>query len=101
MLCVVLFGCTNITHNAGRMEQYAVPDEEAEWIQQGNPIKFDGEVWHPQDNFDVLLDSEVYFKGQYNGVPFFVEKIDVQPYNKVFTKFGRNKFRIYRAMEDE
>jgi len=41
----------------------------------------------------------VSFKGEYRGVSFFVEKIDVRPYDKIFTKFGRNKFRVYRTAD--
>jgi len=97
VLCCVLLGCSHMKENVGHMGRYAIPDLEAEWIRNGEPIVFDGKEWHPQDRFDVLLDSEVYFLGEYQGVAFFAEKIDIRPYNKIFTKFGRNKFRIYKC----
>ncbi|MEW5894221.1 MAG: hypothetical protein AB1650_00440 [Candidatus Omnitrophota bacterium] len=97
-VCLVLSGCSSVERNQGTMAKYSVPDEEARWIQNGNPIDFEDRLWYPQDRFDVLLDSEVYYKGEYRGVPFFVEKVDIKPYNKIFTKFGRNKFRVYRPV---
>lgn len=99
LMCCVLFGCSQTTYNAGTAGKFSIPSVEALWIQEGRPIEFDGKLWYPQDLFDVLVDSELYFKGEYQEVPFFVEKIDVQPYNKIYTKFGRNKFRIYKPVE--
>ena len=101
VLCFVLFGCMHLEQNVGNMAKHAIPDIEADWIQNGEPIEFDEHLWYPQDRFDILLDSEVYFKGEYLGVNFFVEKSDVRPYNKIFTKFGRNKFRVYKKMDQE
>lgn len=96
---VVLVGCTHAQHNEGLMAKYAVPEIEAEWIRNGEPIDFDGQLWYPQDRYDILLDSEVFYKGEFRGVAFFVEKIDARPYEKVFTKFGRNKFRVFRLLD--
>jgi len=78
------------------MPIFRVPDMEAEWIRNGKPIEFEGEFWYPQDAIEVLLDQEVYLVGEYKGVQFFIEKSDVRPYKAVFTKFDRNKFRVFR-----
>lgn len=94
-----LAGCSHLEQNAGQMAMFQIPEQEAQWIQDGEPIVYEGQQWYPEDRFDVLLDSEVYFKGTYRDVPFFVQKIDVRPYRKIFTKFGRNKFRIFSPRE--
>jgi len=94
-----LAGCSHLEQNAGQMAMFQIPEQEAQWIQDGEPIVYEGQQWYPEDRFDVLLDSEVYFKGAYRDVPFFVQKIDVRPYRKIFTKFGRNKFRIFSPGE--
>jgi hypothetical protein len=99
MMGVVLAGCAHSQENIGLMTKYVVPEIEAEWIRNGDPIEFEGQFWYPQDRYDILLDSEVFFLGKYRGVDFFIEKIDVRPYDKLFTKFGRNKFRIYRLLD--
>lgn len=95
----VFFGCMSANQNAGMMAKYAFPEVEEAWIRNGEPIEFEGRQWYPQARYDLLLDSEMFLQGEYRGVPFFTEKIDVRPYSKVFTKFGRNKFRVYRTME--
>lgn len=99
MMGVVLAGCAHSQENTGLMTKYAIPEVEAEWIQNGDPIEFEGRLWYPQDRYDILLDSEVLFQGKYRGVDFFIEKVDVRPHDKIFTKFGRNKFRIYRLLD--
>ena len=96
LVCIVfMVGCASTKRNAGMMAKYRVPESEADWIRDGEPIKFEEMLWYPEDRFDVLLDSEVYYVEDYRGVPFFVQKIDVKPYNYMYTKFGRNKFRVY------
>ena len=98
----VLTGCsTNGMYNGGQMAMYATPEEEVEWIRNGEPIEFDGKLWYPQDGIENLLDSEVYLMGEYRGVQFFAEKIDVKPYDRLYTKFGRNHFRYFEVKKDD
>ena len=90
-------GCApNLRGNTGQMPVYSVPVQEAPWIRDGNPIEFEGELWYPEDAVDMLLDSEVILKGEYRGVQIFVDKVDVRPFRSLYTKFGRNKFRIFK-----
>jgi hypothetical protein len=42
------------------------------------------------------MDNEVYLMGEHKGVQFFIEKIDVRPYNQLYTKMARNKFRVFQ-----
>lgn len=98
----VMTGCAmNGTLNGGQMAIYAVPGKEAEWIRNGEPIELDGKQWVPQDGIENLLDSEVYLLGEYRGVEFFVEKTDVKPYDRLYTKFGQNRFRYFQAKEED
>jgi len=89
-------GCSQTKGNIGKMPIFQVPEREAAWIREGQPIEFEGEFWYPQDAIEVLLDQEVYLVGEHKGIQFFVEKADVRPYKALFTKFDRNKFRMYR-----
>ena len=104
LLSFAVSGCSTsgISGNTGNMARYSAPTDEAEWIRNGEPIQFEEQLWYPQDSFDVLLDNEVYLTGEYRGVQFFVEKADVRPFDRLYTKFGRNKFRSYRkrAIDD-
>ena len=87
-------------HGASVSPQYPIPHEEADWIVKGEPLKFEGQLWYPQDYVDILLDSEVAPVGEYKDVQFFVEKIDVRPYDRLYTKFGLNKFRVFTQDQD-
>ncbi len=100
-IVVGLTGCVR-TGVGGRTQIYAAPAVEAAWIRDGEPLRFEGEEWYPRDGFDVLTDDEVLPLGEFRGVPFFVAKADVRPFRRLYTKFGRNKFRIYeRAGRDD
>lgn len=94
---LIVGGCTTNQGNDGNVVTYSVPQNgEAIWIRNGEPIEFDGDLWYPYDEVDILLDAEVDPAGEYRGVQFFVEKTDVRPYNQLYTKFARNKFRIFK-----
>ena len=60
--------------NDGKMPtyDYAV-NMEVEWIRNGEPIEFEGELWYPRDDVETLLDSEVYLLGEHKGT----QKVDV------------------------
>ena len=65
------------------------------WIRNGEPIVFEGEDWFPTDEVENLLDSEVYQAGTYLDQPFFIEKIDVRPFDRVYTHFSKNRYRAF------
>ena len=92
---IILGGCFTTKGNEGDMNKFSTPKIEADWILNGEPIEFEGESWYPQDGFDILLATEVYRIGEYKGVEFFVDRTDVRPYNRLYTKFGQNKFRYF------
>ena len=98
VLC--LFGCGSKFARKKQPKVYFFPEVEAEWIRNGQPIEFEAEQWYPQDSVDILLDQEVYWIGSYNDTEVFDEKADVRPYNRIYTKFGKNKFRVFTKKEE-
>ncbi len=72
---------------------------EAQWIRNGEPIEFEGETWYPKDGIETLLDSEVFLIAKYRQVEIFIDKIDVRPYNRLYTKFDRNKYRYFEKKQ--
>ncbi len=96
LFCVLSLtaGCAGLDGNRGDTT-YQFPVIEAEWIRNGEPLEYEGEFWYPQDNVDVLLDSEVMLLGKYRDVEFFAQTVDVRPYNRLYTKFGSNRFRSF------
>ncbi len=90
-------GCSShVKGNVGQLSVYQVPSKEAQWIRDGEPMEFEGDLWYPQDAVDVLLDSEVLLIGECQGVQVFVDKVDVRPFRVLYSKFGENKFRIFK-----
>lgn len=89
-------GCATAgVNNRGMMPTYAYTNVEPEWIRNGEPIEFEGERWYPQDGIESLTDSEVMQVSEYRDIKVFVDKIDVRPYERLYTKFGVNKFRYF------
>lgn len=88
-------GCVTSPDNNGQIQSYPVAAIEAGWIRNGEPIEFDGHKWYPVNDYEVLQDSEVYQISEYKGVQVFVEKIATKPYERLYTKFDKNKFRYF------
>lgn len=101
MVCGLwFFGCAHTSsQNEGQVQSYPVPDVEAGWIRDGKPIEFDGKMWYPVNDVEVLLDSEVYQVSVYKGIQVFVDKIDTKPYRRLYTKFGKHKFRYFEKRD--
>ena len=95
-------GCGNMSSgNSGQLQSYPAPIIEAGWIRNGEPVVYEGQEWFPKRDVEVLLDSEVYQIGEYKGVQIFVDKTDIKPYRRMYTKFAKNKFRYFeRAPND-
>ncbi len=92
----LLTGCrTTQTGNIGNVQSYLFPTIEAKWIRDGEPIEFEGELWAPGDGIEGLLDSEVYHIGEYKEIQVFIDRLDVRPYERLYTKYGKNQFRYY------
>ena len=72
---------------------------EPEWIRNGEPIEFEGELWYPADSVENLLNSEVYQVGEYREIQVFVDYTDVKPYDRLYTKFSKNKFRFFQKRQ--
>lgn len=100
LFLAALAGCSSVDGNTGNMPMYGIADEEALWIRNGEPLLYEDEPWFPQDRVDVLMDSEVSLLGVYRDVQFFSTKTDVRPYNRLYTKFGKNQFRIFKKKND-
>lgn len=93
-------GCsTSRTFQEQQIYSFYFP--EPQWIRSGEPIEFEGELWYPQDGAEGLLDSEVLLMGEYYGVEFFIDLLDVRPFNRLYTKFGRHQFRYFEKREAE
>ncbi len=92
-MILVFAGCVS---SAARIPGvYSVPQEEAGWIRNAEPIEFENELWYPVDDVENLLDEEMLPVGDYRSVNFFVEKKDIKPYERLYTKFGKHKYRVF------
>lgn len=98
LLAGLTASCSGLSGNSGRLPSYPVPDVEAAWIRNGESLVFEGEKWAPERAVEILSDDEVMIVGEDRGVQIFIEKVDIRPYNRLYTKFARNKFRIFKKM---
>ena len=87
-------GCLT-SHPASEGTLSGVVLSEPEWVHNGEPIEFEGEKWYPTDEVESLLDPEVYLLGEYRGVKFFIDRTDVKPYSRLYTVFGKDRFRAF------
>lgn len=95
-------GCTTVNSgNNGQLQSYPAPVIEAAWIRNGQPIEFDSGKWYPVNDFEVLQDSDVFQVAEYKGVQVFVEKIATKPYERIYTKFDKNKFRYFERRDND
>jgi len=96
-LLSVLFltGCKGTVGNTGKFMTYEYEATEAVWIRNGEPIEYEEMNWFPADGVESFLDAEMQLMGEHRGVKFFVDKVDVRPYDRLYTKFDRNKFRFF------
>ena len=97
MLFAVIVNCGCKTTETQKMKKdiYADMEREAAWIIKGEPIEFEGERWYPADGIESLLETEVYPVGEHRGVKFFVDKIDIRPFNRLYTLFEKHKYRFF------
>lgn len=97
MLSTVQSGCVSTGGGDDGPMMYKVVTPEPDWIRNGEPIEFEGELWYPRDTIDILTDSEVTPLGEYREIAFFLQKTDVRPFEHLYTKFGKNKFRVFEV----
>jgi len=93
LLCA---GCTGFQGGGSALSKHPFSTIEADWIRNGEPIIFEEELWFPADDIEVLSDMEVYKVGEVQGIYVFVDKRDVRPYNRLYTKFDKNQFRYFQ-----
>ncbi len=93
---LTMISCQTTTSRRHLDRSYPFEAIEADWIVNGEPIEFEGEQWYPQDGIEVFTDQEMHLLGEYRDVQFFVDKVDVRPFARLYTKFDNNKFRYYK-----
>lgn len=99
LLALILFaGCAG-----GAMGRYirSYPIREADWIRDGKPIIYEGLNWHPTENIENHLDKEMEYVGEFQRVPFYVERRQIKPYNRIYTKFGYHKYRVFLEKKND
>ena len=97
-----LGGCASLNaNNDGQVQSYPAPVIEAAWIRNGEPIEYDVAKWYPVNDYEVLQDPEVFQVSEYKDVQVFVEKIATKPYDRLYTKFDKNKFRYFERRDND
>ena len=92
-LLIILTGCISYAPGKFRGD---FPIKEAPWVREGMPIMFQEYAWYPTEDIETLLDSEMEYQGEYNQVPFYIEKRQIKPFSRIYTKFGNHRYRIFK-----
>ncbi len=95
LMLLVSAGCATAPRGEELADMTAAHLDEPEWIRNGEPIIFEAVEWFPTDEVENLLGSEVYAAGTFRGLPFFIEKTDVRPFERLYTRFAVNRYRAY------
>lgn len=90
-----LAGCVLPQRGGGPSIMTSMQLREPVWVRNGEPVVFETKNWFPTDEVENLLDSEVYQAGTYREVPFFIEKSDVRPYQRIYMYFSKNRYRAF------
>ena len=89
--------CASMGNNSGNeVGGFSYSAVEPSWIRDGELLEFDNQIWYPQDSVDLFTDDEVMPIGKYKEATIFVDKVDIKPYDRLYTKFGKNKFRLFK-----
>ena len=100
-LSFLLAGCQTTGKTANGISFQVSDSSEAQWIRNGEPIEYEGKHWYPVDGIESFLDSEMLLVGEHLGVQYFVDKVDVRPFGRLYTKFDKNKFRFFELRMSE
>ncbi|MBM3248352.1 MAG: hypothetical protein FJZ10_02880 [Candidatus Omnitrophica bacterium] len=90
ILATLHAGCANL--NRDNLDDSVI---ESQWIRNGEPIIFEEEAWYPKDVIENLKDGEMLLIFTYNGERVYIEKREIRPYNRLYTKFGKYQFRVF------
>lgn len=69
--------------------------KEAAWIKDGKPILYDNKSWYPTEFIENHLDKEMEYIDSFQKVPFYVERRQIRPYDRLYTKFDYHKYRMF------
>ncbi|MBF0569965.1 MAG: hypothetical protein HQL18_04250, partial [Candidatus Omnitrophica bacterium] len=60
-------GCQMAQEREDQAQATSAPLSEPEWLRNGEPIEFEGELWYPTDEVERLLDLEVFQAAEARG----------------------------------
>jgi hypothetical protein len=92
---LALGGCQTMQSGPDASAMAGLERGEPGWIVNGEPISFEGNAWFPTDEVERFLESEVFRLGVYREVPFFVDRTDVRPFERIYTRFAPGRYRAF------
>lgn len=96
----IFSGCQISLPNSGdNTLLVATPLDEPTWVRNGEPIQFEGENWYPTREIERFMDNEVYQIGVYREVVFFLDRVDVKPFERLYTRFAKGRYRAFERRE--
>jgi hypothetical protein len=99
-VALLVSGCVLTQGGPDRSFTSSYPLTEPQWIRDGQPIDFEGALWYPTDNVEGILDTEVYQAGEFKGEQYYLDKTDVKPFDRLYTRFAKNRYRAFEKEHD-
>ncbi len=95
VLLMIVSGCGLPRRGDGLLPAASDRLAEPDWIRNGEPLVFEAAEWFPTDEVENLLPAEVFEVGVFRGVPYYIEKTDVRPFDRLYTYFSPNRYRAF------
>ncbi len=95
MLALLIFGFAGCAANQSGALNKDFTTREAGWVKEGKPIIFESRSWYPTEYIENHVDSEMDYVDQFQNVPFYVERRQIKPFDRIYTKFDYHKYRLF------
>ncbi len=97
MILVILVsaGCMRPPQSVNTLAEASLPLTEPVWVHNGEPIEMEGGVWFPTREVERFMDSEMFLIGKIRDTNVYVERTDVKPYARLYTRFDQGRYRAF------
>lgn len=95
ILALLVLGAAGCATNQSGAFNKDFSTREAGWVKEGKPIIFGSSSWYPTEYIENHLDAEMEYVDQFQNVPFYVERRQIKPFDRIYTKFDYHKYRLF------
>ncbi|MBF0388271.1 MAG: hypothetical protein HQL20_10565 [Candidatus Omnitrophica bacterium] len=90
-------GCAGSSRALDNGVNSGAPLTEPDWIRNGEAIELENNIWFPTREVERFMDGEMFRIGNYRGVEVFIERTDIRPFARLYTRFDQGRYRAFEA----